>query len=210
VLILLSCLGQAVRLYTSHDYLWGLITLFNLNAEHNVPSFFSAFMLGVIALLLGAIFQLHRRRRDAGYWLVLALGFCLMAVDETISLHEQLAPPIRSLLKNDGHLGVFYFAWVIPGFVVVAIVGLSYRRFLWRLAPTTRRAFLVSAGLYLGGALGMEMLGGWYREAHGYAGLGYALMTTVEESLEMLGSIYFIRSLLHYLRSQAADISLVP
>ena len=72
-------------------------------------------------------------------------------------LHEHLGR-LQSVWKTHG---IFYFAWVIPGGIFVAIVGLLYARFLAHLPPTTRRGFILSAVCFVGGALSVEALGGW-------------------------------------------------
>jgi len=101
-------------------------------------------------------------------------------------------------MLGDGDLGIFYFAWVIPGIALVLVLGLFFLRFLLSLPATTRRRFLIAATLYLGGALGVELIGGQYAELHGFESFTYSMIATVEESLEMAGLILFIRALLKY------------
>ena len=52
------------------------------------------------------------------------------------------------------------------------------------------------------------MLGGHYYELHGRENLSYSMITTLEESLEMLGLILFIRALLDYLSTHFSEISI--
>jgi hypothetical protein len=59
--------------------------------------------------------------------------------------------------------------------------------------------FITAAALYIGGALGMEIIGGVYADFDGQQNLAYALFTNLEEVLEMLGVITFIYGLLHYI-----------
>jgi hypothetical protein len=56
----------------------------------------------------------------------------------------------------------------------------------------------VAAILYIGGAIGVELIGGRYAELHGEENWTYSMITTVEESLEMAGLIVFIWALLEY------------
>lgn len=205
-LVVLSTVLQLIKFLTGHGRVFGLVPLFNLNGEHNIPSFFSAFILSLASIILGFTYSLVRKSTQAPYWLVLAIGFAFMALDEAVSLHERLVQPIRDLLGRDQHFGVFYFAWIIPALFIVMALGLCFIRFLQRLDKSTRNAFLMSAAVYLSGALGMEMVGGWYDEIYGPENLGYVLCFTVEETLEMLGVIYFIRSLLRYLETQVKVI----
>ena len=48
-----------------------------------------------------------------------------MAFDEGFSVHERLIGPFRGLMSNHD-LGVFYYAWVIPGIALVLILGLFF------------------------------------------------------------------------------------
>ena len=52
------------------------------------------------------------------------------------------------------------------------------------------------------------MLGGYYYELHAGENLTYSLITTLEESLEMLGLILFIRALLDYLSAHFSEITI--
>lgn len=207
LLILLGTSFQLIKFITGHGTLFGLVLLFNLNGEQNIPSFFSALMLSLSALILATTYALTRASQQGIYWLVLAVGFGFMALDEAVSLHERLVKPMRDLLGYEQNFGMFYFAWVIPALVVIALLGISFFRFLKRLDQPIRHAFIFSAALYLGGALGMEMVGGWYNEKYGPENLGYVACFTIEESLEMAGVIYFIRALLHYLEAQVRVVN---
>ncbi len=173
--------------------------LLYVDAEANLPTYFSALQLLAAGVLLGAIAAAERRRESPFFpqWLILSLGFTMMSVDETCSLHEKLIEPVRSLLGGR-ELGVFYFAWIIPGLIFVAFAAVYFWRFLWHLPAASRRDFVVAAVLFLGGAIGMEMLGGQADEAHGRHG-AYLLWTHLEEGLEMFGILYFVRALLHHL-----------
>jgi hypothetical protein len=58
----------------------------------------------------------------------------------------------------------------------------------------------ISGFVYVLGAIGFEMVGGWYFEAHNdKPDLVYELITMVEESLEMIGLVTFIYALMVYI-----------
>jgi hypothetical protein len=200
VLVLLSVGGQISRYFLGHDHLMGAIVLFHLDQEQNIPSFFSTLLLLIAALLLTviAIFATKQKQSDASRWIVLAVGFLFMAYDEAFSVHEQLILTVRTLLGNWSH-GLFYFAWVVPAVVLVACCGIFFAGFLSRLAKQVRFELLLSGTIYLSGAIGMEMVGGAYAEANGMDNFAYTMLTTIEESLEMVGVIFFIYALLGYL-----------
>jgi hypothetical protein len=207
LLVGLSTCLQLIKFIGGHGRVFGFVGLFNLNAEQNIPSFFSALLLSLTAFILATTYSLMRKSAQAPYWLLLAVGFGFMAIDEATSLHERLAKPIRDLIGSEQNFGVFYFAWIIPAFFIVAALGIYFLGFLKRLDRSTCYAFIFSATLYLGGALGMEMVGGWYNEKHGPENLGYVACFTIEESLEMAGVIYFIRSILRYLETQVRAVN---
>ncbi|MGV8899582.1 MAG: hypothetical protein ACOH2B_10145 [Burkholderiaceae bacterium] len=206
-LVLASTAGQLTVYLTGHERVYGLVRLFNVGTELNLPAFFSTFILVFAALLLAVITVLEKKRQASHvfHWAVLAFGFLFMAVDEAVTLHEMMVEPTRKLL-GDGNLGAFYFAWVIPGIVIVLVLGLYFLKFLLHLPAKTRFTFLMAAIIYLGGAIGFELLGGRYAELHGTHNLAYNMISTVEESLEMAGVIIFIRSLLMYIASNFKEV----
>lgn len=207
VLVLASIGGQLTAYLTGHDTVYGLVRLFYVDAEQNIPTFFSTFLLLFAALLLAVITVLTRNRTTShvSHWAILSFGFLFMAVDEAVSLHERLSEPTRKLLGG-GNLGVFYSAWVIPGIALVLVLALFFLRFLLHLPLRTRVTFLMAATLYLGGAIGLELIGGRYVELHGSQNLTYSMIATVEESLEMAGVIIFIWALLVYIADNHKEV----
>ncbi|HEY3327316.1 MAG TPA: hypothetical protein VGK14_09105 [Novimethylophilus sp.] len=68
--------------------------------------------------------------------------------------------------------------------------------------PRPHRLLIFSFIAYVTGALGFEMLGGWYFQLHGaQKDLLYGLMSTGEESLEMIGMTAFAYTLLIYIET---------
>jgi hypothetical protein len=104
---------------------------------------------------------------------------------------------MRSLL-GAGELGIFYYAWVVPAFALIVVLGFFFLRFAFWLPVKTRTSFFLAAFLFVGGAIGIELIGGWFDEVYGYDNLSYNLISTVEESFEMAGLIVFIRALVEY------------
>lgn len=206
-LLVLAHAGTQLAFYLiDHENISGLVTLFNLDKEKNIPTFFSTFLLLFAALLLGVI-TILKRNQTASYvshWALLSFGFFFMAADEASGLHEKFIRPTRELL-GDGNLGVFYFTWVIPAIALVLVLALFFLRFLLHLPPKTRRSFLIAATIYLGGAIGFELIGGRIVELHGQI-LPYKIVVTVEESLEMTGIIIFIWTLLVFIAENYKEV----
>jgi hypothetical protein len=207
LLVLASTGGQLTAYLTGHMRVYGLVRLFNVDAEQNIPTFFSTLLLLFAALLL-AVITILKRKQTASYvthWAILSFGFLFMATDEACSFHEQLVAPVRKLLGG-GNLGVFYYAWVIPGIALVLVLALFFIKFLLHLPVKTRLTFLMAAILYLGGAIGCDLIEGRYAELHGAHNLTFNMIATVEEGLEMAGAILFIWALLVYIADNYQEV----
>lgn len=180
---------------------------FNVDLEQTIPTYFSSVILLVSGLLLTIIAAMKKKERDGSFfhWLILAVIFWYMSMDETVSLHEFLIKPLRELFQATG---VFYFAWVIVAIPLLAVVAISYWGFLARLPAPFKREILLAALFFVASALGLEMVGGWYFERFGGEQLPYAILTTLEETFEMAGIVLFIHALLGYLEATFPEIRL--
>lgn len=200
-LLVVSHVGwQLFKYWTGHDYVRGLIKLFHLDEERNIPTLFSTLLLLAAAALLA--WTRHQEKlqgsRDAAKWTVLALGFTYIAIDEFGHIHENLILPGRELL-GDGAPNIFHYAWVIPATAIVLGLAAYFLGFLLRLPAATRLGFIVAGVLFVGGAIGFEMLEGRHDTLYGERNLTYMAYVTIEETLEMAGVIVFIHALLHYI-----------
>jgi hypothetical protein len=172
----------------------------NVDSELTVWSWFQSTLLFACAALLAvAAFVAYRMRdRYVRHWLVLSLAVLWVSVDEAASIHELAIAPLHNAL--DTH-GIFYFAWVIPALLVVVVLGLAYVKFLGNLPREVRTLFICAAGTYVIGALGGDLVGGHWYEAHGGDNLTYALMTQIEENLETAGiSLGIVAVLTYFIR----------
>ena len=170
----------------------------NVDCEHNLPTWFSSSLLLLCSVLLGVITSAKKKYGEPHvlYWGILSLIFALMSVSEALPISELLTGPLRDWLTTGG---LFYYAWVIPGGIFVAVFGLVYLRFIFVGLDSKFRWLFVSAGLiYVSGSLGLEMAGGLQDELYGKSNLTYAALVTLEEFLEMLGAILFLYALMLY------------
>lgn len=213
LLIAASIAGQISKFMFGVDGFKSLIRLFNVDEERNIPTYFTMLLMMIIVALLGLITILNSNLKSpyVMQWAVLFSGFLYMAYDEIFHLHEKLIWPVQSML-GEHNLGVFYFAWVVPGIIVVMLIGLFMLRFLLHLPKPVRVRFLLAAAIYLGGAIGFELIGGQHVELHGEENLTYSMITTIEESLEISGLIFFIWALLRYCEEhyQAVQLRFTP
>ncbi|MEP0956034.1 hypothetical protein NC995_06040 [Leptolyngbya sp. FACHB-1515] len=201
-LTLANLAAQVARYFLILDRRSAIYRLLNVNNEANIPTWYSTIALLVCVLLLALIATLKQQQNDrfTNHWRGLALLFLLLSLDEAASLHEKLNPFMRSLLNVDDNL---LFLWVIPGSIFAGAIALFYWKFLMSLPSQMRNLILFSAALYLSGAIGLELLTGFaVLNISGLHQLLLALVVAIEELLEMLGILLFIRALLLYIGSQ--------
>lgn len=205
VLLLLHLLAVASYLY---DWRFPARDKFYFDAELNIPTVYSCFLLLSCATLLAWIAAAKRRQDDPfrWHWLGLAALFFALTVDEAAALHELLIRPLRDAYALTGWLR---FPWVIAGGSFAVVFAIAYLRFLRHLPTRTAGLFLLAGCLYVGGAVGMEMVGGRVFMEEGTPGrtlVPYMVAMTLEELFEMAGAIVFLMVLLQYLRTMGATL----
>lgn len=174
--LVLAHLGLNYVDYEYRDIPWLVRQLFELDEENNLPTWFSSFLLLNCALVLWLQSQ-EQNLNHRFYWMILAAGFLTLSIDEVAGLHETFHTAI-----DDN--------WTIYGAILVAIVGLAFVPFLLALERTVALWFVLSGGIYLSGALGVE----WLSRDMDAEDFSYSLAVAAEEGLEMLGAWLFLRT----------------
>ena len=191
---------------TNSYWLYQYGELANINREANIPTWFSASILLVLALLL-FLTTLHRRSNGQPWlgWAGLTAIFTYISMDETGTIHEKLTPILQEQLELTGY---FYFGWVVVGLAAVLVVGLVYLPFVKRLPPRIRNLFILAAVLYVGGALVVESISAnlWFHNDG--TSLQFSAVGTLEEWMEMLGVITMIYAQLEYIRTEIGAVQL--
>ena len=172
------------------ETLWRLLFL---GGEGNLPSFLSAAALlaaGLIAFLLSRIDD----PANATPWRLAGLILLFLCLDEAAGLHEQLkwlAPRVK------GELSLF---WLLPyGALVLAVVAILLPFWL-RLPAGARIGLAGSALMFVGGAMGMELVEGRLYEDRADAYLRWPMVVSVavEEVLEMAAVALLIFTMLRH------------
>ncbi|HCR70908.1 MAG TPA: hypothetical protein DIW23_05650 [Anaerolineae bacterium] len=207
ILIGLSIWGQRIRYFGVadirgywHEFLIDqLMQNFYMDAEGNIPTFTNALLLFVSSqiLLLIGFWKFSAKDKFRFHWIGLSLIFLFLSIDEATVLHEQLIKPMRAIAGADGF---FYFAWVIPGAIAVALFGLIYLFFFLHLDKKFKFLFFISLGIYIGGVIGGEMLSGYFAANLGQRNFTYSVVASIEESIELIGCSLIIYSLLEYIK----------
>lgn len=105
-------------------------------------------------------------------------------------------------------------SWAIPGGIVAAFVGGVYLHFLFQIDRRTAFQFVIGGAVFVGGAVGVELGTDSYADNKQLDTLAYNLWTAVEEGMEMVGVLIFLKALLLWMKGQSepanSEISLAP
>lgn len=179
-----------------------LESMFQITSEYNVPTFFSSFILVLAGVWLILIARISTRHRV--HWFLLAGVFVFLALDESLLIHEGISRLTRENVDVEGNLS--YGTWVIPYLIVTVALGAFYWKFVFRLPKRTRWLFIISGGIYVGGAAGFELVEGFVFTNYGESTF-YKLIHWSQEIVEILGIILFNYALIDYLSDQQSTVT---
>jgi hypothetical protein len=193
-------------------------------ADSSIPTWYSSIALLLCSVLLATIAATKKRQgeRYATHWGVLSAIFLILSVDEVARIHETVGDVSYSLATFVGFTpsGFIYYFWVVPGAIFVLAVLLAYARFLLHLPKRTRLLLLAAGGVFVVGAIGVEMLGsrlvfenvvqsrGKLQPASVNPQVMIVVAVAIEELLEMLGIVIFVYALLSYTGFAAKEVTL--
>lgn len=205
-LALQSIFARAIQEWFDHPPIIDRVVRFvNINLENSLPTWYASSLLLLVALAVVVIAHTKIHDPFRPHWWGLAVIFAFLSLDEAASIHEELTIPLRDILDTTGLL---HFAWVIVGAIFVGVVALAYLRFLLHLPRPIRNLMILGAAVFVGGALVIESY-----SASLYAETGtsllYSAIGTLEELLELLGAVLFIRAMLMYLQTQIGDVQIM-
>lgn len=178
---------------------------FRFDDEATIPTFFSTLLALSATALLAVTALTSEERRDARRWWILAAVFVLVSIDEATSIHEPPAAALRDLIRKGG----VHFPWIAAGALLIALLGLLFL-YQWRNLPRPIAArFVLAGGLYVAGAVGMEMVGDALIDAGQAFSVRHSIAVTVEELLEMTALAVFVQALVVHVWARVAEIRLV-
>jgi len=205
-LTVLHSIALTVFFYTGNDEVLNVTNYVDLDIEKNIPSFYSAFAIFLCSLLFFCISSLEKKQgRRRCYWLGLAAVFFFLSLDEALVLHEGLGDLTEEYINTTGILqasGLLYFPWILPYGILTTLLGVLYFRFILRLPRKTSVLLILSAIIFITGAVVFDMLGGREAEVNGYYSVTYTVLYTIEEFLEMSGIVLLMYTLLDYIEKQ--------
>jgi hypothetical protein len=189
-------LTQSLKIFAGKEFVFGLVPMFDLDAEANLPSFFQAQTLLAcgVALSVVAVNERVRGAAQALRWLGLALAFFYLGADEAAMLHDRMGPPAMQLFGA----GPNHVDWMLPMGILAGGFGLWILPLLFAIPRRTASAFIVAGLVYVGGAVGFEVVGKFAADLYGYSSFQYVVTVVLEEGGEMLGVALMLRAVLRY------------
>lgn len=183
------------RFVLNRETAFGLVRLFDLDGEGNIPTWYSSITLLGAAVLLLAITRLCPADQ-VRKWKMLSVVFLIASIDEVAQFHESTGMIVNRYVRFGG---VLYFAWLVVAIPIVLVLAYTFVPLLFRLSRGVGNRALFAGCVFLAGAVGMEMISGVYADTYGYANLGFKLLANLEELLEMTGAAIWIYALLTHL-----------
>jgi len=207
LLLLAHILAMTMTYAYGRSFFYGLVPLFDFALEKNAPTYFSSFLLLLNGALLFVLWKsTTSAARPERIWLVLAIVFCFLSLDEFAGLHELMIKPIRDL---SGASGAFFFAWIIPYGIAVLVLAMWVIPAIWKLGRNFFLLFTTAAFFYVGGAIGIEMLEGIYFEYAGVADRNYRMISSTQEVMEVVGLLILVHTLLALLIDRQGGFSVI-
>jgi hypothetical protein len=177
----------------------------NLGLDAAVPTWFASALLLATSIALLAVWSSSRGTdtRNRRHWLGLAAVFGLLSIDEVATIHERWG----DLGLIDSDQGLLYYGWVVTAIVLLVPFVLAYLPFLGRLEPRTARLFVTSGCIFVGGAIGVEMMNAALDADESSSSLRYWLQTGFEEFCELVGASLFLYAVLDVLTRRMTSIT---
>jgi hypothetical protein len=224
VFVLLDAFLNVERMVSSR----AIRRLVNITREDGLPSFFGVSQTVITALVLWGIWSLARRQpgraREAIGWLILALFFSCLAIDDGSKLHERVGTAFRTYSNQgaDGGWGTtlwnFFpsYAWQVVFGPPLAVMGVFMVVFLYRsLATRMQFGMVISALALLVSAVGLDFVEGikdahvWLVEAlHSSPYKVRHYSKSLEETIEMFAMTLFLAAFMLQAAAIAPTITL--
>ena len=178
-----------------------LHALIDLDAEGNLPTWFSSFQLALIAISFWVLAARTRDSQRPSRRFLRACGgfFLLLSIDETAMMHERITASLGSRYIDwvPAYLGNHVVEAILYMLILIACLAAAYPhlRGLWHMS---RVASMIAAGgcvVYVTGAAVLETVG--YKMLSAGASLTlYRVEVAAEEFFEMLGASLILYAVL--------------
>lgn len=174
-ILLIGCIGAEIA-FVLLDYhvnfkestdIRALQRMFNITREDGLASWFASTQTFLVGMSLGFIYLCVKhhpnKQREKLGWLVLALFFVYMAIDDGAMIHERLGTAFRKSFTQSGISVDYYpsYTWQLIFMPVYAAFGLFTITFLWiQLKEKLSKILLIVSFLCFGLAFSLDFIEG--------------------------------------------------
>lgn len=196
---ILGLLIASIGKEESSMFLRNAFNIIDLDRENNISSFYGG-TLWLIASLTSLYTSNYIRKdnKQFYFWRFLSFIFFFFAVDEWVAIHEYVGDLFAEILTS---LEFGTFTWLIPGAFFILAFVLFFLYFLKSLPPTYARLILFGFLVFVLGAMGVEVLGGFAYQYYDGSSIIFRMLVQLEEMLEMMGVIIIIFAIISYLHA---------
>jgi len=186
--------------------------LIDLNAEANLPAWYSSIQLFLVAVLLAFFVYAEFDKRSLLSWTlpVWPLVFVALSIDEIVQMHEWLGGQSDRWLPGRSRenitfrsTGIWMFLIGIPFFFFMVGLILSLKKYL-RGKSDVIHMFWAALIVYIGSAAGIEILSNFVPKE----GAVHIIQVFCEELGEMIGGTLFLWAAYKLLCSYEFSISI--
>lgn len=205
-IVWLGALREAVVFAIGADSFEFGLKSFSLDGERNLLAWYSSVLMvfsAVLMIICGLIAKKRLAEKTAPHWFFLSLIFIYMSIDESVAIHEHFS----DLRHTYDLTGVFFHAWVVIAIPVVLATAAIFTPFLFRVRRKTAIRLIFAGGIYVAGALGMELISGIIYSDQ-MPSLFKVLSYLAEETLEVSGLTLLIRALVLHLAEEEEQHSI--
>lgn len=176
------------------------IWVLDLDFEESLYTWFSTILLSfaaLVSLFVGSI-KKEGSEKFKRHWMIIGFLFFMLSIDEMLSFHERVSGMLSNAFPTSG---IFEFAWVIPAIFIISFLGLFFWPFIRQLPASVSRTIIIAGAIFVFGAVGMEMVAGLFISENSlnddaFTSPIYRILANIEEGLEVVGVIVFIKALL--------------
>ncbi len=197
-LFLLSSVGRILKFAVYWDFAYTFVESFWLDAEFGVPRFFATGLLFIVALAAGANGLVALRRNDAHWkqWAVASVAFALAGVEKIAGLHDRYGAMVYRFVEDNAIGRAAALLSVAVGLGIAAWLA----RFVAGLPIPVRRRIAAACAIFAVASIGLEWLGSEVTDVHDTSAIiRYFVCASLEEILEMIGTLVFLNAFLFVL-----------
>ena len=219
--VVFALAGFAAEIFVSHDesdLAWPFARQFMFSEEGNFINWYQSVTLLGCGLLAGIV-GLARKAAGGSYaahWFVMAAAMAFVGMDEAAQIHELTVSAFINTVaaapgaaqaragaqpEDSTHGAKWMFVYLPIGLILAG----AYARFFLALPGRTKWGMAIAATMYVGGAIGMEMLYEKVAAHNDETPLAFAL-DAASELCEMLGVAVFAGTLVALLARERESL----